>query len=86
MITRSRTRLPSSWPPQASWPGREAPGPRLRLAPADDAADPLCRRCVAVGTHYLTCPSLRLPPGSRLVQELTLTGSGRAARGRGACQ
>jgi hypothetical protein len=27
---------------------------------------PQCTRCGAVGTHYLTCPSLRLPPGYRL--------------------
>ena len=26
----------------------------------------LCTRCGAVGTHYLTCPSLRLPSGYRL--------------------
>ena len=25
-----------------------------------------CTRCGAVGTHYLTCPNLRLPPGYRL--------------------
>jgi hypothetical protein len=25
-----------------------------------------CTRCGATGTHYLTCPSLRLPPGYRL--------------------
>jgi len=25
-----------------------------------------CARCSAVGTHYLTCPGLRLPPGYRL--------------------
>jgi hypothetical protein len=25
-----------------------------------------CARCGAVGTHYLTCPALRLPPGYRL--------------------
>jgi hypothetical protein len=25
-----------------------------------------CARCSAVGTHYLTCPALRLPPGYRL--------------------
>ena len=25
-----------------------------------------CARCGALGTHYLTCPSLRLPPGYRL--------------------
>ena len=26
-----------------------------------------CARCGAVGTHYLTCPGLRLPSGYRLV-------------------
>ena len=25
-----------------------------------------CTRCGAVGTHYLTCPALRLPSGYRL--------------------
>ena len=25
-----------------------------------------CPRCGAVGTHYLTCPALRLPSGYRL--------------------
>ena len=25
-----------------------------------------CARCGAVGTHYLTCPALRLPTGYRL--------------------
>jgi hypothetical protein len=25
-----------------------------------------CARCGAIGTHYLTCPGLRLPPGYRL--------------------
>jgi hypothetical protein len=29
------------------------------------AGDP-CTRCGASGTHYLTCPTLRLPPGYRL--------------------
>ncbi len=28
-----------------------------------------CRRCGAVGTHYLTCPGLRLPPGYRLSED-----------------
>jgi hypothetical protein len=28
-----------------------------------------CTRCGAVGTHYLTCPSLRLPPGYRLSED-----------------
>ena len=25
-----------------------------------------CARCGAVGTHYLTCPGLRLPSGYRI--------------------
>jgi len=29
----------------------------------------LCMRCGATGTHYLTCPSLRLPPGYRLSED-----------------
>ena len=28
-----------------------------------------CTRCGASGTHYLTCPSLRLPPGYRLTPD-----------------
>ena len=37
-------------------------------APASTAELPVaqCTRCGAVGTHYLTCPGLRLPPGYRL--------------------
>jgi hypothetical protein len=30
----------------------------------------LCTRCGAVGTHYLTCPSLRLPPGYRPSEDI----------------
>lgn len=30
---------------------------------------PVCTRCCAVGTHYLTCPTLRLPPGYRLSKD-----------------
>lgn len=29
-----------------------------------------CVQCGAVGTHYLTCPSLRLPPDYRLSADL----------------
>lgn len=25
-----------------------------------------CGRCGGVGTHYLTCPALKLPPGYRI--------------------
>ena len=28
-----------------------------------------CIRCGGVGTHYLTCPDLRLPSGFRLARE-----------------
>jgi hypothetical protein len=48
-------------------PRREGP----QVAP-DRAAELLGRRCIrcgGVGTHYLTCPSLRLPPGYRLSAE-----------------
>ena len=31
-----------------------------------DPARGLCTRCGGIGTHYLTCPSLRLPHGYRL--------------------
>ena len=35
----------------------------------DDLPERRCIRCGAVGTHYLTCPSLKLPPGYRLSAE-----------------
>jgi hypothetical protein len=38
---------------------RDVPAMRTRSARAGEP----CTRCGAVGTHYLTCPSLRLPPG-----------------------
>ncbi len=39
-----------------------------QLAPGhpDELLPRQCIRCGAVGTHYLTCPSLRLPSGYRL--------------------
>jgi len=39
---------------------QDAPGGAAELPAAQ------CTRCGAVGTHYLTCPGLRLPPGYRL--------------------
>jgi len=39
---------------------RDAPGRAAELRAGQ------CSRCGAVGTHYLTCPGLRLPPGYRL--------------------
>lgn len=51
---------------------RPAP-PRDRPAAAPSRARELsarqCPRCGAISTHYLTCPSLRLPPGYRLSQD-----------------
>jgi len=55
-------------------PGLDAipdPAPlRVRPQDAPRAAAELpaaqCTRCGAVGTHYLTCPGLRLPLGYRL--------------------
>ena len=40
------------------------PQDAARHAPELQAAQ--CTRCGALGTHYLTCPGLRLPPGYRL--------------------
>jgi hypothetical protein len=31
----------------------------------DEPPERRCTRCGAVGTHYLTCPDLRLPAGFR---------------------
>jgi hypothetical protein len=40
--------------------------PRVRR---DEPRARRCIRCGAVGTHYLTCPDLRLPLGFRLARE-----------------
>jgi hypothetical protein len=45
-------------PPRAGL--QDAPGRAAELRARQ------CTRCGAVGTHYLTCPGLRLPPGYRL--------------------
>jgi len=45
-------------------PPRDRPQGAPGQAPGPPAAH--CTRCGAVGTHYLTCPGLRLPPGYRL--------------------
>jgi hypothetical protein len=36
----------------------------------DELAERRCVRCGAVGTHYLTCPGLRLPAGYRFGDDL----------------
>jgi hypothetical protein len=48
-------------------PRRE--GPRVAPARAGELLGRRCIRCGAVGTHYLTCPSLKLPPGYRFSAE-----------------
>jgi hypothetical protein len=40
--------------------------PEVGAGRPDDLPERRCIRCGAVGTHYLTCPDLRLPPGFRL--------------------
>jgi hypothetical protein len=51
-------------PPDAARRPAE-PGPGLVSGAL--AAARQCIRCGAIGTHFLTCPSLRLPPGYRLM-------------------
>ena len=48
-------RIPAPIPPREGPPGR-----------VDELLPRQCGRCGAVGTHYLTCPRLRLPSGYRL--------------------
>jgi hypothetical protein len=43
-----------------------AGGPPVTPSPVAEPPAGQCTRCGAVGTHYLTCPSLRLPPGYRV--------------------
>jgi hypothetical protein len=47
-------------------PSGTAPAPQVAPGPADELPGGQCTRCGAVGTHYLTCPGLRLPSGFRL--------------------
>jgi len=62
-------------------PPRE--GPRVAPGRAGSRSPWRCARCGAVGTHYLTCPGLRLPPGYRLSEARrpgAPSASGQAAR------
>ena len=46
-----------------------SPAERPEVAPPGAGEPPppkQCARCGAVGTHFLTCPGLRLPSGYRL--------------------
>jgi hypothetical protein len=40
--------------------------PEVAPGRAGEPPERRCARCGAVGTHYLTCPGLRLPSGYRL--------------------
>lgn len=50
-------RIPDPAPPRD--------GPQVEPGGAAGLPTRQCTRCGAIGTHYLTCPSLRLPPGYR---------------------
>lgn len=39
--------------------------PEIATDRPDELSERRCTRCGAVGTHYLTCPALRLPSGYR---------------------
>lgn len=51
--------------------------------PGHDAPDQRCTSCAAVGTYYLTCASLRLPPGYRINSDPDRGRSPRKNRSRG---
>jgi hypothetical protein len=57
-------------PPPA--PPRDGTG--TGSAPPAERA-PLCAHCGAIGTHYLTCASLRLPAGYRVAGDPEAAGS-----------
>lgn len=58
-------------PPGALGPFPALPPDESLVAPdqAGESPPPQCTRCGAVGTHYLTCPGLRLPAGYRLCED-----------------
>ncbi len=51
--------------------------PESQDAPSDEADVQVrqCGRCGGVGTHFLTCPALRLPPGYRISDSRTHRGA-----------
>ena len=51
--------------------------PEGQDAPSDEADVPVrqCGRCGGVGTHFLTCPALSLPPGYRISDSRTPRGA-----------
>jgi hypothetical protein len=65
-----------------SWPLPAQDTPRVGSARAHELTAQ-CTRCGAVGTHYLTCPSLRLPAGHRLHEDLDPEGADHRGERRG---
>ena len=61
------TRQSSTYSTHDAAPPRD--GPAVAPVPAAEPPARRCGRCGAVGTHYLTCPGLRLPPGYRLSED-----------------
>ena len=55
-------------PPAPAQDGGQTASARATQQRAQQRAQ-LCTHCGAVGTHYLTCTSLRLPEGYRLGQD-----------------
>ena len=47
-------------------PAPPGEGPEVVPGRAGELTGGQCTRCGAVGTHFLTCPGLRLPSGYRL--------------------
>jgi hypothetical protein len=47
-------------------PAPRRDGPQLAPGQPEELLPRQCIRCGAVFTHYLTCPSLRLPSGYRV--------------------
>jgi len=52
--------------PSARVGARAGEEPEAAPAAVSELPGGQCMRCGAVGTHYLTCPGLRLPSGYRL--------------------
>lgn len=61
----TRQSAPYKFPDSA--PPRE--GPQVAPGRGRELLAGHCIRCGAVGTHYLTCPSLRLPSGYLLSED-----------------
>ena len=55
-----------SMPRRAPDPALMAREPGVAPTEAGELPGTQCARCGAFGTHYLTCPGLRLPSGYRL--------------------